>query len=108
MKKPQHMQALDRANEVRLARARLKREVGRGEREAADVIEEAPPETETMTIAELLTSQRRWGRTRARKFLTPMALNENKRLGDLTFRQRKMLVEELRAKLAGGEEQIAA
>ena len=31
-----------------------------------------------MTLAELLTSQRRWGRTRARKFLLPLALNENK------------------------------
>ena len=33
--------------------------------------EECPWETESMTIAELLTSQRRWGRTRARKFLLP-------------------------------------
>ena len=37
-----------------------------------------------MTLAELLTSQRRWGRTRARKFLLGVALNENKRLGTLT------------------------
>ena len=37
-----------------------------------------------MTLAELLTSQRRWGRTRARKFLLSLALSENKRLGTLT------------------------
>ena len=37
-----------------------------------------------MTLAELLTSQRRWGRTRARKFLLGVSLNENKRLGTLT------------------------
>ena len=42
-----------------------------------------------MTIAELLTSQRRWGRTRARKFLLPLSLNENKQLGTLTSRQRR-------------------
>ena len=48
-----------------------------------------------MTIAELLTSQRRWGRTRARKFLLPLALNENKQLGTLTERQRRMLAAEL-------------
>ena len=41
-----------------------------------------------MTLAELLTSQRRWGRTRARKFLLGVALTENKRLGTLTARQR--------------------
>ncbi|HSC21902.1 MAG TPA: hypothetical protein VLC07_09260 [Solirubrobacterales bacterium] len=108
IERPQHMRALDRANEIRLARAALKRKVAAGKASAADIVEEVPPETESMTIAELLTSQRRWGRTRARKFLSTLLLNENKRLGDLTHRQRKMLVDELRAKLAGGEEQIAA
>ena len=54
-----------------------------------------------MTIAELLTSQRRWGRTRARKFLLPLALNENKRLGTLTPRQRLLLATELAAKAPG-------
>jgi hypothetical protein len=44
-----------------------------------------------MTIAELLTSQRRWGRTRARKFLLAVSLSENKRLGTLTPRQRALL-----------------
>lgn len=48
-----------------------------------------------MTLAELLTSQRRWGRTRARKFLIALALNENKRLGTLTTRQRSLLASEL-------------
>jgi hypothetical protein len=48
-----------------------------------------------MTISELLTSQRRWGRTRARKFLLPLALNENKQLGTLTSRQRQLLSAEL-------------
>lgn len=92
---PQHMQALARANRVRLARAELKRSIARGEVEAADVVRECPWETESMTLAELLTSQRRWGRTRARKFLIALALNENKRLGTLTARQRAMLSTEL-------------
>ena len=69
IKAPQHMQALARANRVRLARAELKRSIARGDLEAADVIRDCPWETESMTLAELLTSQRRWGRTRARKFL---------------------------------------
>ena len=41
-----------------------------------------------MTVGELLRSQRRWGRTRARKFLFSLALNENRELGRLTARQR--------------------
>jgi hypothetical protein len=92
------MQALEHANRVRLARAALKRNIAGGEARAADVIRECPWETESMTLAELLTSQRRWGRTRARKFLLALALSENKRLGTLTERQRQLLSHELDAK----------
>ena len=88
---PQHMEALARANRVRLARAELKRSIARGDVEASTVVRDCPWETESMTLAELLTSQRRWGRTRARKFLLGVALNENKRLGTLTDRQRALL-----------------
>jgi hypothetical protein len=56
-----------------------------------------------MTIAELLTSQRRWGRTRARKFLLPLSLNENKQLGTLTSRQRRILANELSTRSSGRE-----
>jgi hypothetical protein len=92
---PQHMRALERANRVRLARAELKRAVARGDLDAAEVVRDCPWETESMTISELLTSQRRWGRTRARKFLLPLSLNENKQLGTLTERQRAILSAEL-------------
>ena len=92
---PQHMQALARANRVRLARAELKRSIARGDVEASAVVEECPWETESMTLAELLTSQRRWGRTRARKFLLGVALSENKKLGTLTARQRALLASAL-------------
>ncbi len=99
---PQHMRALERANSVRLARAELKRAIARGDRDAAEVVSECPWETESMTIAELLTSQRRWGRTRARKFLMPLSLNENKQLGTLTPRQRRLLSTELASRVRGG------
>ena len=98
---PQHMRALERANSVRLARAELKRAIARGDRDAAEVVRDCPWETESMTIAELLTSQRRWGRTRARKFLMPLSLNENKQLGTLTARQRRLLSTELASRTGG-------
>jgi hypothetical protein len=98
---PQHMQALERANRVRLARAELKRSIARGEVDASEIVRECPWETESMTLAELLTSQRRWGRTRARKFLISLSLNENKRLGTLTSRQRLLLSTALATKGAG-------
>ena len=98
MQAPQHMQALARANRVRLARAELKRSIGRGDTDVSTVVRECPWETESMTLAELLPSQRRWGRTRARKFLLGVALNENKRLGTLTPRQRALLATALSEK----------
>ena len=104
---PQHLRALETANRVRLARAELKRSIARGDQDAAEVVRSCPWETESMSLAELLTSQRRWGRTRARKFLFSLALNENKRLGTLTDRQRLMLANELAARTGDTAEQAA-
>lgn len=95
---PQHMRALAHANQIRLARAALKREINAGEATAADVVRTCPSEVESMTVSELLRSQRRWGRTRVRKFLIPLAVNENRELGRLTVRQRDELARRLDAK----------
>lgn len=96
--RPQHLRALDYANQVRLARAQLKREVRAGDICAADVVRDCPWEAETMTVGELLRSQSRWGRTRTQKFLRLLAVNENRELGRLTLRQREELAAALDAK----------
>lgn len=97
---PQHMRALDRANRVRIARAELKRSITRGEVEVSEVIRECPWESESMPLIELLTSQRRWGRTRACRLLFSLDLSENKRLGTLTPRQRALLSSALATRTA--------
>ena len=88
---PQHIQALQRANEVRLARAELKREVGKGAITVGEVILNTPWEAASMTIAELLRSQRRWGTTRSRKFLARIGMPETKTVESMTERQRSLL-----------------
>jgi hypothetical protein len=88
---PQHLRALARANEVRLARAELKRQVAEGEISAAHVILECPWEAASMTVSDLLTSQRRWGSTRCRKLLQSIPMSENKTVGSMTERQRNAL-----------------
>lgn len=85
---PQHLRALARANEVRLARAELKRQVLADQVSAADVILECPWEAESMTVADLLMAQRRWGHTRCRTFLARVPLSETKTIGSMTERQR--------------------
>lgn len=86
----QHLRALARANEVRLARAELKRRVAEGHTTAAEVIVTCPWEAETMAICDLLLSQRRWGHTRCRRFLAEAGLSEGKTVGSLTDRQRRL------------------
>jgi hypothetical protein len=88
---PQHMRALERANRVRLARAELKRQVAERETSAADVVLESPWEAESMTIADLLMSQHRWGHTRCRRFLASIPMSETKTIGSMTDRQRHAL-----------------
>lgn len=88
---PQYMRALERANKVRLARADLKRRIATGELPAADVILQCPWEAHSMTIADLLMSQRRWGESRCRKLLVQLQISETKTLGSLTDRQRQTL-----------------
>ena len=89
---PQYMRALERANEVRLARAELKRRVALGETDVATVILECPWEAQSMAVADLLMSQRRWGQTRCRKFLAQLPMSEKKTIGSMTERQRRTLV----------------
>jgi hypothetical protein len=96
---PQHLKALERANRVRLARAALKRQVAAGERSAAEVIMASPWEAASMSVSELLMSQRRWGRTRCRRVLTSLGLPENKQIGTMTERQRTALAALLSAKM---------
>ncbi len=99
-RRPQHLQALQQANRVRLARAELKRLVAEGERSVADVVLECPWEAESMTIGDLLMSQHRWGRTLCRRFLAAIPMVETKTIGSMTDRQRR----ELAARLGGDED----
>ncbi|MGN6187300.1 MAG: hypothetical protein ACTHOE_00230 [Conexibacter sp.] len=94
---PQHLQALQRANRVRLARADLKRRIAEGEVTAAEVILTAPWEAGSMAIGDVLMSQRRWGGTRCRKFLAMFRITETKTIGSLTERQRRALAAQLTA-----------
>jgi hypothetical protein len=97
---PQHMRALAQANRVRLARAELKRQVSEGEASVAEIVLERPWEAESMSIADLLMSQHRWGRTRCRRFLASIPMVETKTIGSMTDRQRN----ELARRLSGDHE----
>lgn len=87
----QHLLALERANHIRTARAGLKRQLRAGQVKAAQVVLRHSRDTDTMTVTELLSSQRGWGPARSRKILLSVSLSEHKTLGSLTERQRLTL-----------------
>jgi hypothetical protein len=96
-REPQRLRALERANEIRLARAELKRRIAGGHVRVAEVILAPPCEAISWAIGDLLMSQRRWGTTRCRKFLVRNQINETKAVGALTERQRRLLAAQLQA-----------
>jgi len=95
------LQALERANEIRRARARLKRRIGAGQLTAAQVILECPPEAQRWPVAGLLACQQHWGKTTCNKFLARNQISETKRIGELTERQRRVLAAELAQRSRG-------
>jgi hypothetical protein len=96
----QHLQALEYANRVRLARAQMKRRIAAGELSAGEVILSSPWQAHSMSISDLLMSQKRWGRARCRRLLVSLGVPENKQIGTLTERQRLALAAVLTAKNA--------
>jgi hypothetical protein len=98
---PQCLTALDRANDVRLARAQLKRRIRAGGLAVAEVLLTSPWQTRTMSVGELLMSQRGWGGVRARRLLLSLAVPENKQIGTLTERQRLAIAAVLAARTSG-------
>lgn len=104
---PQHLTALARANRVRLARAALKRRIASDEVGASEVLLECPWEVESMTVADLLACQRRWGETRCRRFLAGSRISEMRTVGTLTERQRNELASRLGGSTAKTELSIA-
>jgi hypothetical protein len=94
---PQHLRALEQANRVRLARAELKRRVSLQQTSVVEVIRICPWQAESMSISDLLMSQRRWGRARCRRLLVSLGIPENKQIGTFTERQRAALVAGLSA-----------
>lgn len=105
---PQRLRALERANEIRLARAAIKRRIALGEVSAAEVILQCPEAADSWPVGELLISQRRWGSTRCRKFLSRNRIVETKPVGKLTERQRLLLASSLQHPSGSREMELVA
>jgi hypothetical protein len=99
----QRLDALARANRMRVARANLKRRIASGDVSCADLLLRPTWEIQSMPVAALLASQRYWGKYRARQFLRSIQLSELKSIGAMTERQRLTAVAALRSSRSRGQ-----
>jgi hypothetical protein len=88
--------ALKKGNEFRLRRAAFKKEMKAGDVRLSEVLSEDIPEwLATEPIGRLIRQMPRWGPSRMRRLLAPLAIREITRTGSLTRRQRLLLKMEL-------------
>jgi hypothetical protein len=92
----QRMDALQRANEIRTARAQLKKDLKAGRRSIHDLLQSPPSYLETAKVFDMLVAVPKYGRVKANKVLTQCRISPSKTIGGLSERQRTELVASLR------------
>ena len=88
----QYMAALERANEIRAFRARLKKDVKAGKESAYGIVACPPEMTATMKVFDLLLAMPKTGRVRANKLLRRCSVSPSKTLAGLSDRQGRDLL----------------
>ena len=91
----QRLEALRKANTIRLERAQLKERLRRGEVTISDVLADPPECIHTAKVLDLLLAVPKYGRVRATKVLERCRVSPAKTVNGLTPRQRKELLETL-------------
>ena len=94
----QRLEALAHANEVRSARAGLKRDLKAGRTHAVNVLADPPEYVETMKILDLLLAAPKWGQVKAMYALRRCAISPSKTVGGLSARQRAALINWMRGR----------
>jgi hypothetical protein len=88
----QRLRALERANEVRSARAKLKRQPAAGEIELAQILAQPPACARTARVHDLLVALPKLGSVKAGRILTRCGIAHSKTLAGLSDRQRAELL----------------
>ncbi len=92
----QRMEALRRANEIRVRRAQLKKELKAGSVQIETVLQDPPDYVETAKVIDILMAVPKFGRVKAARFLNQCRISQSKTVGGLSERQRAELVSLLR------------
>jgi hypothetical protein len=88
----QRMEALRRANAIRVERARLKRRLKSGDVSIGVVLAEPPEFLLTAKVFDMLLAVPKFGRVKATRYLNQCRISQSKTVGGLSERQRDELV----------------
>jgi hypothetical protein len=92
----QRLRALRLANEIRSARAELKRELASGKIELAQIVARPPECVRTARVRDVLLALPKVGAVKAGRILADCGIAHSKTLGGLTDRQRTELLNRFR------------
>ena len=92
----QRMRALRRANEIRSARAKLKRDLKAGKAQIEKLLLDPPDFVLSAKAFDMILAVPKYGRVKANKILTQCRISPSKTIGGLSERQRAELVPFLR------------
>jgi hypothetical protein len=88
----QRMEALKRANDIRVRRARLKKDLKDGHVRIEEILSSPPEYVETAKVFDILMAVPKFGRVKAARFLNQCRISQSKTVGGLSERQRAELV----------------
>ncbi len=88
----QRLDALSRANHIRSQRARLKKDLKRGEKKIGDILAAPPEFIKTAKVVDVLLAVPNCGKVKSTKVLNHCRISPNKTVGGLSERQRRELV----------------
>ena len=88
----QRMEALKRANDIRVKRAKLKKDLKDGRVRVESILRNPPEYVETAKVFDILMAVPKFGRVKAARFLNQARISQAKTVGGLSERQRAELV----------------
>ena len=88
----QRMEALKRANDIRVKRAQLKRDLKSGAVSIEKILSDPPEWVSTAKVFDMLMAVPKFGRVKAARFLNQCRISQSKTVGGLSERQRAELI----------------
>jgi hypothetical protein len=92
----QRMDALRRANDIRTARAKLKKDLKAGKTSINALLLDPPEYVMTAKVFDMLLAVPKYGRVKTNRILNQCRISPSKTIGGLSERQRAELVSQLR------------